>query len=191
MAVQLDRDDIIEGLRDLIARVQNAGLRGVAIDIVGGAALRLAYFERATTVDIDAVLEPESALEPFIRSIAQERGWPENWLNSAAAQFVPRWGRDPEWRPLLSHGGVAVSVASAEMLLAMKLHAVQHRGNRDIADVAKLMTLVGISSVDDAERLYGEFYPGDEFTSRTVERIERIITIGLPETETPPPAPFS
>jgi predicted nucleotidyltransferase len=72
----------------------------------------------------------------------------------------------------------------------MKLHAVQHRGNRDIADVAKLMTIVGISSVDDAERLYGEFYPGDEFTARTAERIDRIVAVGLPASETPPPSPF-
>jgi hypothetical protein len=190
MAVRLDRDDLIDGLRDLISRVQKAGIRAVSIDIVGGAALRLAYFDRATTVDIDARLEPESELAPIIRAIATERAWPESWLNSDAAQFVPRWGRDPEWKPLLSEHGVTVSVASPETLLAMKLHAVQHRGNRDIADVAKLLRLVGNDTVDDAEQLYGEFYPGDEFTPRTYERIERIFAVGLPVKELPPLQPF-
>lgn len=58
MVVRLDRDDLIDGLREIVARVRSAGLTGVTIEIIGGAALRLAYIERATTVDIDARLTP-------------------------------------------------------------------------------------------------------------------------------------
>ena len=87
--------------------------------------------------------------------------------------------------------GVTISVASPEALLAMKRHAVQHRGNRDIGDVAKLCTIVGIDTVDKAEDLYGEFYPGDEFTPRTYERVERVFAVGLPEPEVPPSPPFA
>ncbi|WP_348531829.1 nucleotidyl transferase AbiEii/AbiGii toxin family protein [Microcella indica] len=163
----------------------------MTIEIIGGAALRLAYIERATTVDIDARLSPEQQLAPIIRDIAAERAWPDNWLNSDAEQFIPRWGRDVHWRTLWTLDGVTISVASPEALLAMKLHAVQHRGNRDIGDVAKLLTIVGVDSVDEAEELYGEFYPGDEFTPRTYERVERVFMVGLPAAESPPPAPFA
>ena len=190
MAVRLDRGDLIAGLRELVARVEREGLTGVSIEIIGGAALRLAYIERATTVDIDARLAPKEQLAPIIRGIAAERAWPENWLNSDAEQFIPSWGRDVHWRTLWSSDGVTINVASPEALLAMKLHAVQHRGNRDIGDVAKLMTIVGIDSVDSAEDLYSEFYPGDEFTPRTYERVERVFAVGLPERELPPPPPF-
>lgn len=56
--MQLDREDLITGLRELILRAHADGLTGVSIRIVGGAALRLAHFERATTADIDAQIEP-------------------------------------------------------------------------------------------------------------------------------------
>jgi len=191
MVVRLDRDDLIDGLRDVVARARREGLAGVTIEIIGGAALRLAYIERATTVDIDARLAPEAQLAPIIREIAAERAWPENWVNGDAELFIPRWGRDVEWRTLWERDGVTISVASPEALLAMKLHAVQHRGNRDIGDVAKLLTIVGIGSIDAAEDLYGEFYPGDEFTPRTFERLERLFSVGLPEAEMPPPPPFA
>lgn len=190
MVVRLDRDDLIGGLRDVVVRARHAGISGVTIEIIGGAALRLAYIERATTVDIDARLAPEDQLAPIIREIATDRGWPENWLNSDAVQFIPRWGRDVHWRTLWAVDGVAISVASPESLLAMKLHALQHRGNRDIGDVAKLLTIVGVSSVDAAEQVYGEFYPGDEFTPRTYERLERVFEVGLPAAESQPPTPF-
>ena len=62
MAVRLDRGDLIAGLRELVARVEREGLTGVSIEIIGGAALRLAYIERATTVDIDARLEQISGV---------------------------------------------------------------------------------------------------------------------------------
>lgn len=187
---RLDRDDLIAGLRELAARSRHAGVGSVTIEVIGGAALRLAYFDRATTVDIDARLEPQHKLEPIIHEIADDRGWPTNWINSDAVQFIPRWGREVHWRPLLVEPGLSIVVASPEALLAMKLHATQHRGNRDIGDVAKLLAIVGISSVADAERLYGEFYPGDEFTSRTHERIARVFAVGLPAVEPPPEPPF-
>ena len=191
MVVRLDRDDLIAGLTELAIRAGRASLGAVTIDVIGGAALRLAYFDRATTVDIDARLAPEDQLRPIIRDIAAERGWPENWINSDAEQFIPRWGRDVRWTTLMAHEGVTISVASPEALLAMKLHAVQHRGNRDIGDVAKLLTIVRIDSVAAAEQLYGEFYPGDEFTPRTYERIERVFDVGLPPAEDPPRLPFA
>ncbi len=188
---RLDRDDLIAGLRELAARARKAGLAPITIELIGGAALRLAYFDRATTVDIDARLSPQHELAPIIHEIANDRGWPANWINSDAVQFIPRWGREVHWRPLLVEPGISIVVASPEALLAMKLHAAQHRGNRDIGDVARLLAIVGIASVAEAEQLYSEFYPGDEFTARTHERIERVFAVGLPVVEPPPQPPFS
>lgn len=50
---QLDRDNLIHGLRDLVSLAHKHGIQGISIRIVGGAALRLAHFERTTTADID------------------------------------------------------------------------------------------------------------------------------------------
>ena len=48
-----DRDLLEEGLRQLVTRLRESGTRS-GIRIVGGAALALRYFERESTVDIDA-----------------------------------------------------------------------------------------------------------------------------------------
>jgi methanogenic corrinoid protein MtbC1 len=48
-----DRDLLEEGLRQLVARLRASGIRS-GIRIIGGAALALRYFDRASTVDIDA-----------------------------------------------------------------------------------------------------------------------------------------
>lgn len=52
--ILLDRDDLIDGLRELVAELHAAG-EPVGLRIVGGGALSLRHFERRTTVDIDAV----------------------------------------------------------------------------------------------------------------------------------------
>ncbi len=56
MADPLDRQDLIGGLREVIRRAWLPESTGISIRIVGGAALRMARFERAATYDIDATL---------------------------------------------------------------------------------------------------------------------------------------
>jgi hypothetical protein len=84
--MQLDRDDLISGLRAVVRRAHVEKITGVSIRIVGGAALRLAHFDRATTADIDAQIEPMDSLVPIIEDIARERGWPADWLSSTTTQ---------------------------------------------------------------------------------------------------------
>jgi len=100
MAGPLDLHDLVSGLREVVTRARKTGIRDVSIRIVGGAALRIAYFERATTADIDAQIQPLDQLEPIIRQIASERDWPADWLNDKATIFIPRWGRSVEWEAL-------------------------------------------------------------------------------------------
>jgi hypothetical protein len=56
-----DRDDIIAGLSELIHEMHALGEKA-GIRIVGGAALSLRYFDRATTVDVDASIHPDHAV---------------------------------------------------------------------------------------------------------------------------------
>lgn len=189
MVAELDRDDIIDGLRDLTRRVRASGIRGATIRIVGGAALRLAYFDRPTTADVDARIEPLDQIEPFALQIADERNWPDNWLNDKAGQFVPEWGKAVEWQPMYDDESISIWVAPVDALLAMKLHAVQGRPGRDTDDVAKLLRLNDITSVGAAEAHYEAFYPGDAFSERTVALLEKMFRRGLPRRPDVPPAP--
>lgn len=189
MPGMLEREDIIAGLRELIERSRDAGIRGAEIRIIGGAALRLLYFDRPSTVDIDASIEPLAQIETVSLAIAEQRNWPADWLNDKARQFIPSWGRGVDWRLIHKDDEMAVWVAPVDALLAMKLHALGGRAGRDASDVANLLRLNHIETVEEAEELYEQFYPGDAFSERTVATLEQMYRIGLPETPVRPPPP--
>ena len=68
--------------------------------------------------------------------VARDRGWPADWLNDKAAQFLPNgFGRVPEWAIIYEDAIVTIEVATPEMLLAMKLHAAQIRRLRELEDL--------------------------------------------------------
>jgi hypothetical protein len=182
--VQLDRDDLIEGLRELVRQTHEQGISGVSIRIVGGAALRLAYFERATTADIDAQIEPIARITPIIEQIALDRGWPSDWLNNEAVGFIPAWGHAVDWEQIFDDDNVSISVAPIDALLAMKLNAA--RPGRDTDDIAKLLAMNKVKSVDAAGAMFEEFYPGDALPERTIQLLEKILDLGLPSI---PPRP--
>lgn len=188
--MRLDRDDLIDGLRELIREAHAEGLNGVTIRIIGGAALRLAHFDRDTTVDIDAQIAPLEQLQPIIDRMATSRGWPADWLNNNAAMFLPSWGRGVDWQTVFDDGDVSISVAPIDALLAMKLLA--SRPGRDTPDITKLLALNEITSVETAEELFESFYPGDALPEKAILLLNKILEIGLPpKPPTPPAADFS
>jgi hypothetical protein len=122
------------------------------------------------------------------REIALANGWPEDWLNNQAAGFVPDFGRRATiWETLYDDGQVAIQVASADAMLAMKLRA--NRPGRDDADIAKLMVICGVDTLAAAEELYEDFYSAEVLPERAVRMVTRILEVGLPESPVPPPAP--
>jgi hypothetical protein len=185
--LQLDRHDLIDGLRELVHQTHEQGISGVSIRIVGGAAIRLAYFERATTADIDAQIEPIAQITPIIEQIALERGWPNDWLNNEAVGFIPAWGQTVDWESIFDDENVSISVAPIDALLAMKLNAA--RPGRDTDDIANLLALNGIESIDGAESLFESFYPGDALKERTIILLERLFEVGIPDAPERPTTP--
>lgn len=188
--MQLEREDLIDGLRELVREAHAQGLTGVAIRIVGGAALRLAHFDRDTTVDIDAQILPLDQVQPIIGQIAGRRGWPTEWLNNNAVMFLPSWGRGVDWETVFDDGDVSISIAPIDALLAMKLNA--SRPGRDTPDIANLLVLNEIDSVDGAETLFESFYPGEALPEKALRLLANIFDIGLPpKPETPPRLDFN
>lgn len=185
--MRLDRQDLIDGLSELVRKARANGLTGISIRIVGGAALRLGYFDRATTSDIDARIEPLEPLIPIIEEIARDHGWPADWLNNKAVMFIPTWGQQVDWEPVFDDPDVSIAIAPIDALLAMKLNAA--RPGRDTDDIAKLLALNEINSVSAAEDLFESFYPGDGLPERTVRLLERIVKVGLPDRPPRPPSP--
>ncbi|GAB2827803.1 hypothetical protein GCM10027022_18590 [Alpinimonas psychrophila] len=62
---------------------------------------------------------------------------------------------------------------------AMKLRA--NRPGRDTRDIRLLFSLCHISTLEGAEDLYEEFYPGDVLTQRAVSIVTAILADGPPD----------
>lgn len=171
VATLLDREDIIDGLRDLIAELRTAG-EEAGIRLVGGAALALRYFDRGTTQDLDSLhIHPgtDEAVAAAAARVADRRGWDPAWLNFAVEQAdaIPTFGRRAvEWESLYDHDRIVIQVAAKEAMLAMKLRA--NRPGRDTNDIRQLLKLCAITTLEEAEELYEDFYPGDLLSDRAI-----------------------
>ena len=83
----MDRDDIVDALTALGRRLHDQGVTG-DMYVVGGAAIALAFSERRSTRDVDAVFEPKMAIYEAAAAVAAERGLPVGWLNDAVKGFL-------------------------------------------------------------------------------------------------------
>lgn len=150
----LDRERLLELLGDLAAELDAEGIHGEMF-VVGGAAMALAYNTRRATRDMDAVFEPKVAVYEAARRVAEARGLEGDWLNDAVKGFLP--GADLGASVLFERPGLAVRVASARYLLAMKVLAA--RVERDEDDIRRLFELCGLRTAREGLDLVAATYP--------------------------------
>lgn len=168
----LDRDVIDNLLRELARRIHERGIPA-GIRVIGGAAIALPYLrDRRATTDVDATLSPVAPVLEVAAEMAVEHDLPPDWLNDRAKMFVP-FAELNDWIELYREGDVVVPVASASMLLAMKLAA--SRGIRDADDITGLLAICGITSVEHAQELYERYHAQEVLPPRAVARIERYV----------------
>jgi len=151
----MQRGDIVDLLTDLGGRLAARGIEG-EMYVVGGAAIALAFDERRSTRDIDAVFEPKAVIYEVAEQLAEQRGLPAGWLNDAVKGFLT--GADPYAPLVLEVDGLRVSTASPRILLAMKILA--HRVGEDEEDVRLLARELGLDDAAGvlavAEAVYGD-----------------------------------
>jgi hypothetical protein len=172
MAAAFDRDALLDAFDQIGRAAVQAGTR-LQIAVYGGSALMLASNFRFATEDVD-VSQLEHPLPDWlavvVHEIAGRNRWRDDWFNDGVAFHLssladraidhlefgtfPRDSTPP---------GLAVSVPSAEYLLALKLKAARItdplRGETERLDILNLMRVVGISTVQDAIALLGKYFP--------------------------------
>jgi hypothetical protein len=172
MARALDRDSLLTAFDEIGRAAIAAGTR-LSIVVFGGSALMLASNFRFTTEDVDIaeIEKPWPAwLTDVIERIARQNGWSSEWINDAVTFHLSREAQAE--RDLTSYGtfprreekvGLTVLIPTARYLLALKLKALRvsdyRKGATDMADVANLLRVLGITEVEPAIQLLAEFFP--------------------------------
>jgi hypothetical protein len=158
-----DRDQLLAALSEIGVAAVAAGTR-LDIAVFWGAALMLAGNFRFSTEDVDIaeIGRPwPDWLSNVVASIAQRNGWSDRWLNDAVSTFLSPIARPDRDLVFLGtfprateHAGLRVFVPSARYMLALKLKALRvskyDKGSADLADVASLLGVLGISDADEA-----------------------------------------
>ncbi len=158
-------EDIQDGLkrRGELARAQGLNIR---LTLVGGAVMVPGYQARQSTRDVDAVsLAPKETrlVRVLAKQVAEERDWPEDWLNDGAKGYLVGISDGPI---LFSAPGIEARAPALEQLLAMKLSA--WRDDLDISDARRLLQEIKSSGDKDEiwKSLEPYLVPGDELTAQ-------------------------
>jgi hypothetical protein len=151
----VDRAEIIAALTALAGELERRGV-SAEMYVVGGAAIALAFDERRSTRDIDAVFEPKAMVYEAAGVVGERLQLPPGWLNDAVKGFLA--GDDPAAAPILDLPGLRCLAASPETLLALKVLA--HRVGEDEDDLRLLAAELGLETSEQvlaiAERTYGD-----------------------------------
>lgn len=125
--------------------------------IVGGAAMVVAHDARDSTRDIDCRYTPKAIVDQISTIVRDKYDLSPEWLNDHASMFISPEVDDPSPIPIATKGGVRITAASAEMMLAMKLRASRPR--LDGEDIAFLCRKLGITKTEEAVRVFEHYYP--------------------------------
>lgn len=176
----LTKQDILRGLRKLDAKARVAGVI-IDLAVYGGAALALVFDLRQATRDVDAVVQGSpDFLRRAVGEVAEEEGWPADWLNDGVKGFL---SHHEELRALTEfqaspEGGLRLYVPVPEYLFAMKCMAMRPEGiegSRDIADIEALAEKAGIADAAAALALVERFYPSARIPPKVRFGVEEIM----------------
>jgi hypothetical protein len=165
----LNRRTILKAFKELSRVLAERGAKG-ELFVVGGAAMAIAYGSRTATRDVDAIFEPKRVVYAAAKDVAESLGLPDDWLNDAAKAYAP--GPDANKRFIFEGEGLAVSAASPEYVLAMKLLA--SRVDRDVEDIRTLYKILGYTSADEGLDLVERFYPRGRIEPKTQFLLEEL-----------------
>jgi hypothetical protein len=135
----------LEGMLGLLnEQLRKYGVTG-EICIVGGAAMILAFGNRESTRDIDALVMAPASVRTAVRQVAEAAGFPQDWLNDRVKGFAS--GQPTELKQVLKFSHLRVVAPSAEYILAMKCLAARvGLDEHDKEDTKYLIEHVGLRS---------------------------------------------
>ena len=157
------RKEIAEGIQRLGLLAVESGIN-IELVLIGGALMVLRFRARESTRDVDVViLAPGDAqkVRELARRVAEEYGWPEDWLNDGAKGYLIGLSSGPV---VLSAPGIEVRSPDTAQLLAMKLSA--WRDDVDIADASRLLDEIKGNRDEIWQEVEPYLIPGNELKAQ-------------------------
>jgi hypothetical protein len=156
----------------------------VEIAVYDGSALVLTLPGRAATKDVDAVMHHDQVwLREAVAALAEEKGWPPDWLNDGVKGWLSHRDADPEAKQLFKtypsedEPGLRVFLASPHYLFAVKCLAIRIGGvdgSQDRSDIETLARHIGIVTVEQALDIVSQYYPLLRISPKTHFGIQEI-----------------
>ena len=170
MARTFSAREVREVLIELVRRLAERG-DTARIYVIGGAAVALENPARTATQDIDGFIRLTDATD-IIDAIQLERGLDAEWFNWHAQGLQPPVGGEEMWHEVFRDGDVVLYAANTDALLAMKLRAARAK---DTPDIAYLLTACHVTTLEQAEAVFEQHYPGDALTDIAIARVEHAL----------------
>ena len=133
------------------------------IILIGGSSILVNYQFRASTTDVDALIEASSSIKEAINHVGDKLGLPTNWLNADFVRtnsYSQKIYQFSKYYKTFSNV-LSVRTISAEYLIAMKLMAGRVYKN-DMSDVVGIIaehkSFDKNISLDDVKRATAELY---------------------------------
>lgn len=153
-------------------KLKKNGQRG-EVYIVGGASMCLVLNARASTYDIDALFEPKTEINKYIKEIAAEEGIKEDWLNDGVKGFI---NENLQTKLYLELSNLIIYSATPEYIFAMKAKAARtDEESFDAEDLKFLIEYLRIECLREAEEILTKYYSVEEILPKTTYFIESII----------------
>jgi hypothetical protein len=171
----LGRTEIEYAFSLLSARLARRGIHA-DLYVIGGAAIALAWDDRRTTRDIDAVFDTNrhQAFLEEVWAVADALDLPRSWLNEQASSYVPP-GPDTDRQAVWDSPALRVVAASPAFVLAMKARAARPS---DASDIALLVRRLGISTLDEVVAIHDRVFPGDPLPEHKRMAVEEALAMG-------------
>ena len=174
------KDEIQRGLWRL-GEIAQSEQKIIDIAIYGGSAIALAWGFRVATKDVDAVVQGDPAfLRHAVKRVADEEGWPEDWLNDGVkgSLSVKQELQLQGTYPSPEQPGLRVYVPTPEYMLAMKCMAMRPEGvegAQDIEDIRHLIRITNLKTVAEILELVENFYPRALIPPKVAFGVEEIM----------------
>lgn len=176
----LKKEDILRGFRKIDVKARDAGII-IDLSVYDGAALALAFDIRHATRDVDAVVSGSpTLLRRVAAEVAEEEGWPQDWLNDGVKGFASanEQMRLMETFDAPAEGGLRIHVPTPQYLFAMKCMSMRPEGldgSHDVSDIEALADIAEIKDALSALQLVEAFYPSSRIPPKVRFGVEEIM----------------